>query len=251
MAAFSNYLESKIANWLKGTAFGTAPSIVYVALFNGSPTDTGSGGTELTVVSRVAITLSPASAGATANSAQVDFGTASGTATANFFGIFDANTSGNLLMYGAVSPSKTINASDPVTIEIGGLTLSATGSFSTYTKNLVLNWIRGTAISTLSAIYQALFNGDPESGGTEVTTTVRVAGRVAITLGTITDGVVSNSADTDFGNANAGTTVSYLAVYNASTSGNLLAKSLVSPSKTINAADPVLIPSGDNDFTIA
>lgn len=252
MSAFSNYMEAKIAEWLKGTAFGTAPTTVYVGLHVGNPTDTGTGGTPSALVARTAVTLAAASGGATSNSAEVDFGTASGTTeTIDYFGIWDAASGGNLLIYGALSPSKTVNNGDAVTIAASALTITLSGTFSTYTKNLVINWLRGTAISTLSAIYQALFNGDPESAGTEVTTTIRAAGRVAITLGTVTDGAVTNSADTDFGTADAGATISYLAVYDAASAGNLLAKSAVSPSKTVTTGDPVLIPAGDNDFTIA
>ena len=46
MAGFSNYLEDKILNFLRGTAMGTAPAAVYIGLFNGDMTVTGSGGTE-------------------------------------------------------------------------------------------------------------------------------------------------------------------------------------------------------------
>lgn len=250
MSAFSNYLEAKAANWLKGTAFGTAPTTIYVELRNGNPTDTGSGGTATTGVNRAAVTLAAASGGATSNSAEVDFGTASASGTADYFGIWDASTAGNLLCYGALTASKSINNGDPVTIAASALTVTLSGTFTTYTKNLIIDWMRGTAISTLSAIYQALFNGDPESGGSDVTSTIRTAGRVAITLGTVTDGAVSNSAATDFGNAAGAATITYLAVYDASTAGNLLAKSTVT-SKSVSIGDPVSIPIGDNDFTIA
>ena len=250
MSALSNYLESKIANWLDGTAAGTAPTIIYVELRNGNPTDTGTGATATTGVNRAAVTLAAASGGATSNSAIIEFGTASASGTADYFGIWDASTAGNLLVYGALTASKSISNGDAVTIAASALTVTLTGEFSTYTKNLWLNWMRGTAISTLTAIYQGLYNGDPQSAGTEVTTTIRVAGRVVIPLGTATDGIISSNADVDFGTAAGGATVSYLSVHDAASGGNLLAADAIT-SRTVSTGDPVLIPSGDNTFTIA
>jgi len=47
MAAFSNYLKDQITGWIAGTAFATAPTATFVQLYNGDPTDAGSGGTAL------------------------------------------------------------------------------------------------------------------------------------------------------------------------------------------------------------
>src|SRR5260221_10682136 len=46
MAGKSTYLEDKLLNWMKGTAFGAAPATVYVALFTTAPADDGTGGVE-------------------------------------------------------------------------------------------------------------------------------------------------------------------------------------------------------------
>src|SRR5258708_39724689 len=44
----ADYLNSAILNWLKGTAFLSAPATTYVALFTTAPTsDAGTGGTEV------------------------------------------------------------------------------------------------------------------------------------------------------------------------------------------------------------
>src|SRR5690606_21366039 len=59
MAAFSNYLENKIVDWLfRGQAY-TPPSTIYVGLLTAAPDDTD-GGTEVTGGSyaRVAVTSS-------------------------------------------------------------------------------------------------------------------------------------------------------------------------------------------------
>lgn len=130
MTAKSNYLENKIIDWLfRGQTF-TPPATLYVALFTVAPSDTG-GGTEVTGGSyaRVAVTSSLAnwagtqSAGSTVASSGTGGTTSNNAAitfpapTANWgsivaFGIFDAATGGNLLIYGTLNTAKTVNNGD-------------------------------------------------------------------------------------------------------------------------------------------
>lgn len=101
---------------------------------------------------------------------------------------------------------------------------------SNYLESLILNWIKGSAFATAPvAVFVGLFNGDPldtAAGGTEVTTTVNAAGRVAVTFGAITTAAGANSmasnADVDFGNADAGATMSHFAIFDAASAGNML-----------------------------
>src|SRR6478735_6639217 len=106
MSGNSTYLGNAVLNWVKGSAMPTAPSSVYVGLFNGDPTDTGSGGTEVTTTirpaGRVASTFGSVSSKSMANNATVNFGTASGSATVTHFGVFDASSAGNMLGSNAV-----------------------------------------------------------------------------------------------------------------------------------------------------
>ena len=127
MAAFSNYLENEILDWVNGGAFPTQPSATWVQLFNGSPTETGSGGTGL--YSRIAVAAGgwTTSTGATAtitNTAAITISTAAATsASADNFGIFDNSTSGNLLFYGALSTAKTISVGDEIKFNASSLTI--------------------------------------------------------------------------------------------------------------------------------
>lgn len=127
MAGFSDYLEDKILNWLKGTAMGTAPSAVYVGLFSSAPTDAGAG-TEVTTMirtaGRVAVTFGAVSGGSMANSAIVDFGDAAGGATVTHFAIFDAASAGNQLANGALTAAKTVVAGNAVSFAVGALTIA-------------------------------------------------------------------------------------------------------------------------------
>ena len=128
MTAFSNYLEDQILNWIKGTSFASAPVNVYVALFNGDPTDTGTGGTEVTTIirpaGRVTVTFGALSGGSMSNNAIIDFGNSAGSTTVDHVAIYDAVSSGNLLMHGALTSSKSVMTSDPVSFPIGDLTLA-------------------------------------------------------------------------------------------------------------------------------
>ena len=126
MAGFSDYYENKVIDhMLRNQAF-TPPSTVYVGLFTVAPTDAG-GGTEVSGGSyaRQAVTLAAASAGATQNSADITFPTATadwGTIVAA--GLFDAASAGNLLAWNNLTASKTVNNGDTFKISAGSLTIS-------------------------------------------------------------------------------------------------------------------------------
>ncbi len=121
---------------------------------------------------------------------------------------------------------------------------------STYLAQAVLNWTRGTAMPTApAALYVALFNGDPTdagTGGTEVTTSVRTAGRVAATFGAPSGKSMANSAAVSFGNAaNAVGSVTHFAVFDAASGGNMLgSNSLGSGAGAISAGAAVSFATG-------
>jgi hypothetical protein len=127
MSGHSTYLATAVLNWVKGTTMPAAPAAVYVALFNGDPTDAGSGGTEVTTTirtaGRVAATFGAVSSKAIANSALVDFGNAAGTASVTHFAVFDAASAGNMLGSNALSSgSGSITSGTATNFAIGALT---------------------------------------------------------------------------------------------------------------------------------
>lgn len=125
--AFSNYMENEILDWINGGAFPTQPSATWVQLFNGSPTDTGLSGTAL--YSRVAVasggwtTTTGATATITNTAVLTITSSAASSATADYVGVFDASTSGNLLFHGLLATSKTIAVGDEVKFNASSLTL--------------------------------------------------------------------------------------------------------------------------------
>ena len=127
MSAMSDYLENKILDHVLGTTAYTAPSTVYIGLATASFADDNSG-TELTGnnYSRVAATFSAAASGTTSNSAAIEFAAATGSwGSVSHFGIFDAASSGNLLIHGAFTVAKTIASGDILKIPTGDLDITA------------------------------------------------------------------------------------------------------------------------------
>lgn len=127
MSAMSDYLENEILDHILSVGSYTMPAAVYVGLSTGSFADDNSG-TELTGnnYSRVAATFSAAASGTTSNSAAVEFAAATGSwGSVSHFGIFDAASSGNLLIHGAFTTAKTIASGDILKIPTGDLDITA------------------------------------------------------------------------------------------------------------------------------
>ena len=120
----TNYLENKLIDHFLGTTTYTKPAAVYVGLFTVSPGEAG-GGTEVTGGSytRKVAAFTAASSGATSNNSNIDF-TNMPAATTVAIGIFDALTSGNMLLYGTLTTNKTTDAGDTLRIATGDLDIS-------------------------------------------------------------------------------------------------------------------------------
>ena len=126
MSEMSNYLENALINvTLRATSY-TAPTTVYVSLWTSDPTDAGSG-TEVSGGSyaRTAVTFGAPSNGASLNSADVTFPTATASwGTVGWIGINDAATSGNLLYHTALDTAKAIDSGDIFKISTGNLSVT-------------------------------------------------------------------------------------------------------------------------------
>jgi hypothetical protein len=135
MSAASDYLENKVLDHvLRNTAY-SQPSGLWLALFNNTSTNTAVNleagtltdetSTSGTAYARQTVTFAASSSGTAATSATVTFP----AATANFgtithVAIMDAETSGNVLFWGAVTTPKTIETGDTFQVTSGNLTVS-------------------------------------------------------------------------------------------------------------------------------
>lgn len=127
MSKASNYLENAILNHFFRNTSTTSPTTVYIALYTSDPTDADTG-TEVSGGSyaRQAVTFSAPSNGVISNSSTITFPVATANwGTITHFGIRDASTGGNLLVYGAFETAKTINAGDQLIINPGNLQVIA------------------------------------------------------------------------------------------------------------------------------
>lgn len=127
---------------------------------------------------------------------------------------------------------------------------------SKYLGNKLCQWFAGTNMPSAPAdVYVALYDGDPKGAGTEVTTTIRPAGRVVCVFDSIADDgadiLITNDATVDFGNADAAADVTHIALCDASSSGNVLcSKAVVGGPLSITTGSLVQFLAGDLTFTV-
>ena len=169
----SDFLETQVLNTLNGISY-TAPGTVFLALSSVNPGETG------TIVepiypgyARMPIAFSapaPMSGGTGfQNMSEIQFAQSSQDgATITHIGVFDSLGGGNMLMYAPLNTPKQISAGVAPVLRAGEARFWLTGNFSTAFRTMILNALRGTSIAALTP-FATLYNGDPESGGTELT----------------------------------------------------------------------------------
>lgn len=228
----SNYLEAAVLNAMRGQTF-TAPSAVYVALYLSDPGEAGTSGTEVSYsgYQRQTVTFSePATeAGGIGfkNISQITFPTPEQAAgTIQWIAIMDSQVGGNQLCRAELTEPLTIGAGEPPVFLPGDIFFYLTGNFSKAFKTRILNTFRGTSLAGFTPHF-ALYNGDPESGGSELSgdNYARVSlafsspaeqesGQLMIQTSKASS---FNRPTTDWGNW------SYSAIYDAASSGNPIA----------------------------
>lgn len=124
-------------------------------------------------------------------------------------------------------------------------------SFSNNAENLLLNWVLTTgSVTRPTAWYVGLFTSDPTDADTGTEVSGGSYARTAVTF-SVAGNAATNTAGVEFPAATASWgTVSHLAVYDASTGGNMIFHSALTTAKTITDGDVFRIPTGDLDFTL-
>lgn len=141
MAALTDYLENKIVDWILRATTYTPPATLYVGLLTAAPSDS-SVGTEVTGGSYARVAVVSATTawnntqGNTTGASTGTDGTAENAATITFpsptanwglcthFAVYDAASAGNMLIWSALTVSKTINNGDAAPLfAIGALSL--------------------------------------------------------------------------------------------------------------------------------
>jgi len=123
MSDMAAYVGDSLLNWIKGAAMVTAPSAVYVALYNGDPDASGTEVTGTVGLTRQEASFGAVAARAMSTDAEIDFGTASGAATVTHVVLFDAASAGNQLGKKSIT-SANVTSGEKVSIASGALGLS-------------------------------------------------------------------------------------------------------------------------------
>jgi hypothetical protein len=125
-----------IANKTLDAFFGNTPTpshgTLYVCLHTADPTITGAvgevsgNGYVRASIANNTTNFPAASAGVKSNATAIVFpaATGSGWSTVTHYSVKDASSGGNCLAYGPLAASKTVVATDVVTIAVGGMSLS-------------------------------------------------------------------------------------------------------------------------------
>lgn len=126
--------------------------------------------------------------------------------------------------------------------------------FTNYAEDLVLDWLLTNAAATRpTAWYVALYTVAPgeTGGGTEVSGGSYARTAVTFTVSGTAPTTASNSAAVEFAAATAswGTVVA-AGIFDASTSGNLLAFANLTTSKTVDSGDVLRFNTGEIDITL-
>lgn len=125
-------------------------------------------------------------------------------------------------------------------------------AFTNYLENKIQAYVwSGTAFSSPSAsLYVGLFTAAPGEGGGGTEVSGNGYSRKLVSMTTSAD-LSTNSAAVEFDTATGSWgTITHVAIFDASTAGNMLAYATLASAKTIATGDVFRIPAGDLDITL-
>lgn len=130
---FTNFLRDILLDEVWGGTDYTPPTDLYIGLSTTTPNDDGSNVTEpadnyaRVTVANNTTQWPAATTGTKSNGETITFNEATGSwGTVTDVLIYDAATGGNLLAYGALTTSKTIESGDTASFAAGDLTIELT-----------------------------------------------------------------------------------------------------------------------------
>lgn len=129
------------------------------------------------------------------------------------------------------------------------------GSFTDYLEDKLLkHTFTNTAFTSPTAVYLGLFTSAPTDtgGGTELSGNAYARQAVTFAVSGTSPTLATNSSAIEYPTATAswGTLVA-VAVFDASTSGNMLAWADLASNRTVGSGDIFRIPANDLDITLA
>lgn len=121
---------------------------------------------------------------------------------------------------------------------------------SDYAENALINALLRSTAYTSTTVYLALFTTATSDAATGTEVTGGSYARQSITFGAPSNGVAANTVAVTF-TAMPAATVTYAAIMNASTAGNMLFHGPLAASKTVGAGDTLTFAIGGITATLA
>lgn len=115
----------------------------------------------------------------------------------------------------------------------------AVGLSTTNLANNWLNMLRGTAFTAPTGLYVKLHSGDPGSAGTANASAV--ATRSQLTLAAASGGAVALTGTQPSWSMTSSETISYISIWDASSSGNFLWSAQLAVAKTVANGDTLTL----------
>lgn len=272
MGSITNYLEDGFLEHLCTTSALTSPTNLYLCLCTSDPTDAATGASmnecaNSNNYAREAIAFNTAATRKVVQNGAVTFNQASGSwGTVSHWAICDNITygSGNVLATGAFTTSKSIvNGNTPSVADAEIEVEFTTGGISTFLAHELLDHAFNNASYSRPDTYAGLWtsaladgsDGDTAgevSGGSYARELIDENGGSSPTWGTVSagTGTISNAAEVAFTEATASWgTVSYMGIFDALTSGNLLFYADITD-QAVASGDTASFPTGDIDITM-
>ncbi len=243
MGSLSDYAENKVLDHLAGTAY-TPAATIYLALATADPTDAGTGASFNEVANsgsyaRTAIAFGASSSRRVTQSGTVTFPQASGSwGTVTHWAIIDTNTygSGNILAHGAFGTSKSIVSGNTPSVATSEVYVEITAStgMTNYGANGILDRIFRNQALTVTNNYAALWtttlvdastgsSGTEASGGSYARKQINASGGASPAWNAAASGALTNANAVTFVTATGSWgTITYMAIVDASTTGNML-----------------------------
>lgn len=229
MTSFAHYLASALADFTYSNVPYPSPPSVWQSLYIDDPTDDDTG-SELSVVDgygRQQISFGSPALRSISNTAPTVFGPVTGSdwGVANFSGIHDAETGGNLLCHAPLDAPIAAAIGEDKTFPVGNINVELKKGISDYWSHKLLShvFLNIPAVSPTTT-YLALCDGDPTNADVDTEITGNALTRMAMSWSAAVLGVVDVDAQIDFpaGTPSGQGTASSFMVRDAITGGNLL-----------------------------
>jgi hypothetical protein len=126
-------------------------------------------------------------------------------------------------------------------------------AMSNYLENALINaTLRNTTYTSPATVYAALFTSDPTDAGSGTEVSGGSYSRKAIAFGAPSDGASVNSGSVEFDQATGNWgTITHFAIFDASSSGNMLYHGALTSSKTIETGDVFKFATSSVTVTLA